>query len=512
MRNQQKAFGPRVRAFVLGSAAIVVAGSLSLSAFSGDSKNDRRKPAKVAVDKSPIDREGDRIVSFAPVVKRIGPSVVNVYTTSKAEMRETSFHGGVPNDDLFRRFFGDRFEMPEPRRDIPMPKRRGVGSGVIVTEDGYILTNAHVVQDAEEIRVVLSPDKKEYEAEVVGADEGTDIAVLKVEAEGLPAITMGDSEQLEIGDLVLALGNPFGIGQTVTMGMVGAKGRATMGRGLEYQDFIQTDAAINPGNSGGALVDAKGRLVGVNTAILSRSGGNNGIGFAVPVNLARSVMQNLIEHGRVVRGYLGVLIQDVTPALAKAFDLEGNQRGAVVSQVQDGGAAAKAGVKAGDVIVEFNGREVRDVRSLKLQVAGTAPNTRTPLKVVRDGEAIELDVRLKELPGDASETADWQNGTSGETEKLKGVGVEDLSREARRQHRIPGHVNGPLVATVDLGSAAYEAGLRPGDVILEMNRQSVEDAEDAIKLSRELKSDTVLLRVWSDGGSRYLVVEESDRK
>jgi len=510
MKTEKKAFGPRMRAVVLGVAAAALVGSLSLSAFSGDAKE--RKPAKVVVDQSPIDREGDRIISFAPVVKRIGPSVVNVYTTSKAEMRDTSFQGGFPNDELFRRFFGDRFEMPEPRRDVPMPRRQGVGSGVIVTQDGYILTNAHVVKDAEEIRVVLSPDKQEYAAEVVGADEGTDIAVLKVEAKDLPAITMGDSEQLEVGDLVLALGNPFGIGQTVTMGMVGAKGRETLGRDLEYQDFIQTDAAINPGNSGGALVDAKGRLVGVNTAILSLTGGNHGIGFAVPVNLARSVMQNLIQHGRVVRGYLGVLIQDVTPELAKAFDLKDDERGALVSQVQEDGAAGKAGVKVGDVIVEFDGEKVKDMRSLKLRVAGTSPRTKTPVKVIRDGKALELQVRLKELPNEGGEFA-FRSGQHGnDHEKLKGVGVEDLSREARRRHRIPAEVSGALVVSVDPRSEAYEAGLRPGDVIMEMNRKSVSGADDAVELSRNTESDAILLRIWSDGGSRYLVVDESDDK
>ncbi len=507
MKTEKKAFGPRMRAVVLGVAAAALVGSLSLSAFSGDAKE--RKPAKVAVDQSPIDRERDRIISFAPVVKRIGPSVVNVYTTSKAEMRDTSFQGGFPNEDLSRRFFGDRFEAPTPRRQMPMPRRQGVGSGVIVTQDGYILTNAHVVKDAEEIRVVLSPDKQEYTAEVVGADEGTDIAVLKVDAKELPAITLGDSEQLEVGDLVLALGNPFGIGQTVTMGMVGAKGRETMGRDLEYQDFIQTDAAINPGNSGGALVDAKGRLVGVNTAILSRTGGNHGIGFAVPVNLARSVMQNLIQHGRVVRGYLGVLIQDVTPELAKAFDLKDDERGALVSQVQEDGAAGKAGVKVGDVIVEFDGEKVKDMRSLKLRVAGTSPRTKTPVKVIRDGKPLELQVQLKELPGEGGEFA-FRGGQHGnDREKLKGVGVEDLSREARRRHQIPAEVSGALVVSLDPRSEAYEAGLRPGDVIMEMNRRSVSGADDAVELSRDTESDTILLRIWSDGGSRYLVVDES---
>ncbi len=507
MKKMNKVFGPRMRAFVFGTAAVALACSLTLSAFSGDAKNKERKPAKVAIDNSPINRTGDVFTSFAPVVKRVGPSVVNVFVTAKAEMRDTSFQGGFPDDELFRRFFGDRFQGPG--RNMPMPKRKGVGSGVIVTADGYILTNAHVAEDAEDIRVVLAPDEKEYTAEVVGVDKGTDIAVLKVDAKDLPHITLGDSDQLEIGDLVLAVGNPFGIGQTVTMGMVSAKGRATMGGDLEYQDFIQTDAAINPGNSGGALVDAKGRLVGVNTAILSRSGGNNGIGFAVPVNLARTVMESLIENGRVVRGYLGVLIQDVTPDLAKAFQLSDDARGALVSQVEDGGAAGKAGIKAGDVIVAFNGEKVKDSRSLKLRVAGTSPRTKTSVKILRDGKPMELSVKLKELTGDETLLAGRGAHENGAAEKLKGVGVEDVSREARRRFRIPSDVSGALVNSVAVNSPAYEAGLRQGDVILEMNRQAVDSADDAVKLSHELETDVVLLRVWSGGGSRYIVVDES---
>lgn len=489
---------------MLGVAVVALGCSLTLSAFSGDAKKSKKRVAQVEVDSAPIDRQGDLTTSFGPVVKKVGPSVVNVYTTSKARMQNSGFGSGIPDDPFFRRFFGDRFESQRPQ--MPAPKRRGAGSGVIVTQDGYILTNHHVVEGAEEIRVVLTPDKREFTAEVIGSDPKTDIAVLKVEAEDLPHVTLGDSEQLEIGDLVLAVGNPFGIGQTVTMGMVSAKGRATMGQELEYQDFIQTDAAINPGNSGGALVDAKGRLIGINTAILSRTGANNGIGFAVPVNLARDVMENLIEHGRVVRGYLGAWIQDVTPELAAAFDLD-EREGALVSEVSADGPADKAGLKSGDVIVKFDGEKVTDSRSLKLRVASTSPKTKTALTVIRDGRVREINVRLRELPGDDLAVA-GSFETVDSDERLKGVQVSDLDRDSRRQLRVPQRVDGALVSDVKPDSAAYEAGLRRGDVILEINRQPVSGADEAIELSKNLKDNVTLLRIWSRGGSRYLVVDE----
>ncbi|MFT4588320.1 MAG: serine protease Do, partial [Limisphaerales bacterium] len=504
MKESKHAFGPRMRAFVMGVAVVALGCSLTVSAFSGDAKKSKETVARVEVDHSPIDRQGDLTTSFAPVVKKVGPSVVNVYTTSKAQARNTAFGSGVPDDPMFRRFFGDRFESQ--RSPMPAPKRRGAGSGVIVTKDGYILTNHHVVEGAEEIRVVLTPDKREFAAKVVGSDSKTDIAVLKVDAKDLPYLTLGDSEQLEIGDLVLALGNPFGIGQTVTMGMVSAKGRAALGQELEYQDFIQTDAAINPGNSGGALVDAKGRLIGINTAILSRTGANNGIGFAVPVNLARDVMENLIEHGRVVRGFLGVMIQDVDPDLAKAFDLD-DREGALVSQVEPDGAADQAGLQTGDVIVQFGGEKVTDSRSLKLRVAGTSPRTKTVLTIVRDGKEKEVTVKLRELPGEEmAATGSRENARS--DKRLQGVEVSNLEQDVRRQLRIPSSVEGALVSNVDPGSAAYESGLRRGDVILEINRESISGADEAIELSKNLEDDRTLLRIWSRGGSRYLVVDE----
>jgi serine protease Do len=281
-----------------------------------------------------------------------------------------------------------------------------------------------------------------------------------------------------------------------------------MGLGPEfYEDFIQTDAAINPGNSGGALIDAEGRLIGINTAILSRSGGNNGIGFAVPVNLAKNVMEQLIEHGHVVRGFLGVNIQTMNPALAKQFDLK-NSKGALVSEVTPNSPAAKAGLKSGDVIVEFNGKPVEDSRRLKLAVGATAPGTKVPVKVVREGSTKEFTVALKELPSD--QLASKDNGSSNDTDALNGVTVGDIDSNVRQQFDVPRDLKGAVVTDVDPDSASYAAGLRPGDVVLEIDRKPVTNAEEAVKLSENIKNkSSILLRVWSKGGSHYLVVDES---
>ncbi|PYJ03446.1 MAG: peptidase S1, partial [Verrucomicrobia bacterium] len=371
--------------------------------------------------------------------------------------------------------------------------------------DGYVLTNNHVVDEADEVKVVLQ-DGREFNGKVVGKDSKTDIAVLKIDAKDLPSIEMADSDQIEVGDIVLAIGNPFGIGQTVTMGMVSATGRATLG--LDYEDFIQTDAAINPGNSGGALVDTEGRLIGINTAILSRSGGNQGIGFAIPTNLAREVMESLVKEGKVTRGYLGVMIQDLTPALAKEFGLKDHQ-GALVGDVLPKSPAEKAGLKTGDVVVEFNSKPVRDSRQLKLQVARIKPGQRVPLKVLRSGSSKTLEVAVSELPG-TEKLARAESKSGGDTEALKGVAVADLDAKTRRQLDLPSNVQGALVTDVEEDSVAREAGLKPGDVILEINRQPVKNAEDAVRLTENPKDKTTLLRVWSNGGSHYVVVDESN--
>src|SRR5438477_7721782 len=491
-------------------ALVVACGAIGWVAASGrfDRSENRRPTVSIAVNDSPLERQTKFTSSFSPVVKKVAPSVVNVFTTKTVRnpMPEiTPFF----DDPFFRRFFGSPFGDNEGRRQPRTFKERSLGSGVIVTKDGYILTNNHVVDGADEIKVVRDKDKKQFTAKVVGRDPRTDIAVLKIDAKDLPSITFADSDRIEVGDVVLALGNPFGIGQTVTMGIVSATGRG--GLGIEdYEDFIQTDAAINPGNSGGALVDAEGRLIGVNTAIVSRSGGSQGVGFAIPANLARSVMDQLIKSGKVERGFLGIGLKDLDPALARQFNVPEDRNGALIREVTEKSAAAEAGLKSGDVILEFNGTPVKDSRNLKLMVGRLAPGDKVSVKVLRDGKEKTFTVTLKETPEQklASNNSDSDEGDS---DALNGVAVGDIDSAARRQFDIPENVKGALITDVDENSASYDAGLRPGDVIQEIDHQRVTNAQEAIEVSKHVKTKQVLVRLWSRsrGGSDYVVVDES---
>lgn len=498
------------QAYAILASAMLVGGGVAIFERDALAKDKAPAPVHLNVDETPVQRDRQMVTSFANVVKKVSPSVVKVFTTMKAKemnMNQEQF-GQLFEDPMFRRFFGDQFRgNPGLRRNMPMPRQQGLGSGVIISQDGYILTNNHVVENADEVKVQVGDDGDEYTAKVVGTDPKSDLAVLKIEAKdrSFPAITVADSSNLAVGDVVLAVGNPFGIGQTVTMGIVSATGRATLG--MEYEDFIQTDAAINPGNSGGALVDAEGRLIGINTAILSRSGGNQGIGFAIPTNLARYVMESLIENGRVIRGYMGVNIQDVTPGLAEKFDLK-DAEGALVAEVTKDSPAEKAGLKSGDVILEFDGKPVHDSRHLKLQAAQTTPGKEVPVKISRNGDVKNLEVTLKEFPQDKSLA---QAGAADAShDATDGLTVDDVNSAARQQYDIPSHVKGALVTDVDPNSAGYRAGVRPGDVILEINRKPVKNAEDAVAMTEDLKGD-VLLRVWSRGGSRFVVLKDEHK-
>jgi serine protease Do len=462
-------------------------------------------PPPVAVDEKPLPRKEGGYTSFAPVVKKVAPAVVKIVTTTTIKHTGAEPDFGF-NDPFWRHFFGDQFGQMQPHRQFGPERERGLGSGVIVSKDGYILTNNHVVDSADEVKVSLT-DGREFTAKVIGRDPKSDIAVVKIDAKELPTVPLADSDKVQVGDVVLAIGNPFGVGQTVTSGIISATGRGNMGI-EDYEDFIQTDAAINPGNSGGALVDAEGRLIGINTAILSRSGGNQGIGFAIPSDLAHNVMDSLVKYGHVTRGYLGVMIQDITPALASQFKLKDSQQGALVGDVVPKGPADKAGLRDGDVIMSFDGRKVTDSRHLKLIVAETKPDSTVPVQILRDGLTKTVEVTVKQLPGtEQLAKADRNNGE--DTGTLNGVGVEDLNRQARQQFNIPESVKGAVVTEVRPDSASAEAGLKPGDVIQEINRHPVTSATDAVQLTETAKDKHTLLRVWSDGGSHYVVVDES---
>lgn len=481
----------------LATAALFL-GALPDLRAKGDS--DQATPPNLTVDTKAPNREGSLPRSFAPVVQKVSASVVQVFTSTRPKPVP-----GFNQEDPFNFPFGNVL----PRRGMS-PRQNGTGSGVIVSKEGYLLTNNHVVEGADEVRIKLA-DGRELPAKVIGRDDKTDVAVLKVSADNLSAATFADSDRIEVGDVVLAVGNPFGIGQTVTMGIISATSRATFG--LPYEDFIQTDAAINPGNSGGALIDSDGRLIGINTAIISRSGGNQGIGFAIPANIARDVLEALVTDGKVTRGYLGVLPQDVTPAIARKLGLKDNG-GALLAEVTDKSPAEKAGLASGDVVTEFNGKPIRDARHLRLEVARVKPGETANVRIRREDNAKVIKVTVRERP-DEQELGKSGNSRDTEEGTLNGVGVTDLNPQNRRENRIPERVKGVLVTEVEEDSAAWTAGLRPGDVILELNKQTVTTADETVRLTENPKDKTTLLKVYTpaagkNGGStRFLVVDES---
>ena len=437
-------------------------------------------------------------ISFAPVVKKVLPSVV---TITSARMVKTGFQGG---DDgippMFRQFFGDQDNGGGHSRMPRQQKEQGMGSGVIVSPNGYILTNNHVVDHATTVTVIM-PDKHEYSARVVGADPKTDIAVLKVDAGSLDPITIGDSDKVQVGDYVLAVGNPFGVGKTVTMGIVSATGRANLGI-EDYEDFIQTDASINPGNSGGALVNDRGELIGINTAILSNgSEGNQGIGFAVPVSVARNVMEQIINNGKVTRAYLGVMAQEVTPTIAKAFH-EPEVRGALIGDVTPNSPAQKAGLEKGDIILDISGKPVNNSAELRMHVSLMAPGTKVNVKVFRDGAEKTLPLTLAEMP---TETAKNEQPENSSEDALEGIAVENVTAQTARQLRLPADATGVVVTSVDPAGKAAESGLKRGDIIQEVNHKPVRNTADFESAMRNAKDGTLLL-VNRQGSTMYLAV------
>jgi serine protease Do len=437
---------------------------------------------------------------FAPVVKKAAPAVVNISSSrmvrTQAESPET--------EELFRRFFGGG--GPQSPFPAPQQKReRGLGSGVIVSPDGFVVTNSHLVEGASEVTVALA-DSREFIGKVVGLDLGTDIAILKINATQRPSLPFGDSSKVQVGDLALAMGNPFGVGRTVTMGIVSATGRG--GLGIEdYEDFIQTDASINPGNSGGALTNVRGELIGVNTAILSPSGLNLGIGFAVPSNMVRAVMDQILQTGKVTRGFMGVAIQDVTPEIASAMKL-GKTRGALVSDVEPNGPAVRAGIQPGDVIVQINDTPVTESRQLRLILGGMTPGTSITLRVQRDGVAKNIGLTLADTPPKELALVEAEPElAAAEGEPRLGIAITDLTPAIRRHLELPATETGVVISGVHEGSDAEDAGLREGDIIQEVNRKPV---QNAAAFRAELvgnKKEPLLLRVKRDGKSLFVAVK-----
>lgn len=434
---------------------------------------------------------------FAPVARKVLPAVVNIASSKTIRLNEQGSQSPFFSDPFFRRFFGDEFpKLPREQRE------RSLGSGVIVNPDGYILTNSHVVAGADEITIYLG-DKREFKGRVVGTDPKTDVAVVKIEAKGLPVLAFGDSSKVQIGEFALAVGNPFGIGQTLTMGIISATGR----RGLEiedYEDFIQTDAAVNPGNSGGALVNVHGELIGINTAIVSGgSGGNQGVGFAVPANMAHAVMDEILKHGKVTRGWLGVAIQPVSPEIAKAFGLAGQPRGALVADVTPNSPAERSGLTKGDIITELNGAPVADSQELRLKISMMAPGTAVKLKVLRDLQDRDMAITLGESPTKKESEGSPAKNTPG---PRLGASVEQLTPQIARELNLPSTEKGVVVTEVTPGSPAEEGGLQRGDAIQEVDRKPIATVDQFQRAIEQAGNKAILLLINRGGNHLFTVL------
>jgi len=477
---------------VLGGLLIAVGLIIGLAISSNLNLFNKGYTTETRISQEAVDlltRINDATAEVAAAVK---PSVVNISSTTTVHMR--GMESPFMNDPFFRDFFGDQFRSFGRPRDY---KQSGLGSGVIVDSRGYILTNNHVVAGAEEIKVMLS-DKRIFKGKVIGYDSKTDLAVVKIDADHLPVLALGDSDKLKVGERVIAVGNPFGLNQTVTSGIISAKGRADVGI-AEYEDFIQTDTPINPGNSGGALVNVRGELIGINTAILSSSGGSQGVGLAIPSNMAKAVMAQLIKQGKVTRGWLGVSIQGLTPELVKQLKLK-NDKGALISDVLDGGSAAKAGLKSGDTIVMFDGREVSDISTLKNLVASMAPGRQVVVQYIRGGLQGSTRITIQEYP------ADMKKLSGAFDNQLKGVSVQNITPDVRKSLNLPARITGVVISDIDEDSPAYDL-LAIGDIIMEVNRKKIANVSEYEAAIAQIKSgESVLLLIYRSGANLFVTL------
>ncbi len=482
---------PNIRRNAISFLFVILTAALFLSMPIITSGAAMAREKAVSPDASKLlGRLSDALAEVADVVR---PAVVNISTTTTVTMEENPY-GGLFDDPFFRKFFGDQFDHPGQKRKY---KSSALGSGVIVTDNGYILTNSHVVKGADEIKVILY-DKREFKGKIVGIDSKTDLAVVKINAKDLSTIKIGSSARLKTGDVVLAVGNPFGLNQTITMGIVSAVGRSNIGL-ADFEDFIQTDAAINPGNSGGALVNTNGELVGINTAIFSTSGGYMGIGFAIPSDMAKTVMDSIIKHGRVIRGWLGVSIQNLTAELAKSLGIK-HEAGALVADVVKDSPADKAGLKRGDVVIEFDGKKVEDSTTLRNMASAAAPGTKVDLKIIRDGKESILSATLGEFKDrKVVKKTEYNNA-------LNGVTVQNITDAARAKLGLPEDVNGVLITGIGDNSPT-QGILQANDVIQEVNRQAIRSLNDYDQAVSKIKeNDSVLLLVFREGGSIYITI------
>ena len=504
-------------ALAIGAVALTVASFGLGSLFSTDSIAQHADTTSIATQANPADIQNAQSLSraFRDVSKALRPSVVSISSVKNVKLTSGNpgLGGRAQIPEEFRRFFGedmfDQFNAPGGNLRQPQPQSRqeqGLGSGVIVSRDGYILTNNHVVEGADEVTVQLYDDR-ELQAEVIGTDAKTDLAVIKVTANDLVPARLGDSTRMEVGDWVLAMGSPFGLNQTVTAGIVSAVGRANVGI-VDYEDFIQTDAAINPGNSGGPLVNLSGEVVGINTAIASRSGGNMGIGFAIPTTIAHRIMDDILDDGQVQRGWLGAVIQNLNADLSKSFNYD-STAGVLLGDVVAGGPAAKSGLQAGDIVVSIDGKKISDVNQLRNMVANIKPNSAAKFEIVRNGKRSTVEVTIGLMDNDA--VASVGSGSLGEETPAEvktdfGATVQDLTPPLAQQLNAQG-VQGAVVTNVAPGSAAAQAGLRTRDIVVAVGNQRIASAEEFQKAIDGVKlSDGVRLQVVTDGVHRYLFV------